>query len=129
MFEEFVKDDLISTYDYVDYGIYHLDGEGEIKHLPCLLSIEKIHLIQWVPSAKVGCPSYADPLNWIDLFRWIQDAGKSVLVYCPPERVAPLLSKIDRDRVYLSVSCPDEDTALGVLRDLDRAGRRRGVSL
>jgi hypothetical protein len=38
-FSEFVGEDLESTYAYVDHGIYHLDGEEEIKHLDTLLSI------------------------------------------------------------------------------------------
>ena len=57
MFDEFVKDDLQSTYDYVDYGIYHLDGKEEIRHLDILLSMDKIKLIQWVPSNCTEIPT------------------------------------------------------------------------
>jgi hypothetical protein len=46
-----------------------------------------------------------------------------VLVYCAPERVTDLLNRIDRDRVYLSVSCPDRESAGRVLRELERAGK------
>lgn len=121
MFDEFVKTDLESTYKFCEYGIYHLDGEGEIKHLDTLLKIDKLRLIQWVPSEQAGCPEYKDPMNWIDLFKRIQSAGKSVLIYCPPERITPLLKKIDRELVYLSVYCPNVSAAEQALRDIERA--------
>ncbi len=122
MFREFVKEDLESSYSFVDYGIYHLDGEEQIMHLDTLLSIEKLKLIQWVPSTQVGNPTYGDPLNWIDLFKRIQDAGKSVLIYCPPERVRELLTKIARDKVFLDITCPDEKSARQTLLELERIG-------
>jgi hypothetical protein len=122
MFREFVVPELSDLYHHVDYGIYHLDGPDAIRHLDALLSIEKLHLIQWVPGARQGEPHFGDPLNWIPLFRRIQDGGKKVIIYPRPEQVKPLLDKIARDRVYLSVGCPDEATAQGVLRELDRIG-------
>lgn len=122
MFRDYVLEDLESTYAFVDYGIYHLDGEEEIKHLDILLSIEKIKLIQWIPSTKANMPSYKDPLNWLGLFKRIQDAGKSVLIYCPPEKVRELLKKVARDKVFLSVGCPDENSAQQVIRELEQIG-------
>lgn len=118
MFRDYVKGDLEATYGLLDYGMYHLDGEDQIKHLDILLSIEKLRLIQWVPSPKVD----RDPLKWIDFFRRIQDAGKSVMIYCPPERVGALLRKIARDKVFLSVDCPDLKSAQTVLSEIGKAG-------
>jgi hypothetical protein len=122
MFRDFVVPELTDIYNHVDYGIYHLDGVDEIRHLDLLLGIEKLHLIQWVPGSKCSEPHFGDPLNWLDLFRRIQEGSKKVLVYCPPDQVKPLLNKIARDRVYLSVHCPDQATAEGVLKTLDRMG-------
>lgn len=122
MFREFVLEDLESSYSFVNYGIYHLDGEEQIRHLDILLAIEKLKLIQWVPSARVGNPTYGDPLNWIDLFKKIQNAGKSVLIYCPPERVRALLNKISRDKVFLVINCPDEKSAKQTLIELEQIG-------
>ena len=122
MFRDFVVPELTDIYNHVDYGIYHLDGPEQIRHLDELLKIEKLHLIQWVPGARMNNPGHGDPLNWLDLFRRIQETGKKVLVYCPPERVRPLLNKIARDRVFLSVGCQDEQTARNVLRELDSIG-------
>jgi hypothetical protein len=114
--------ELTNIYNYVDYGIYHLDGEDEICHLDALLEIEKLHLIQWVHSTKVNNPEYGDPLRWLDLFHRIQAGGKKVLIYCPPDRVRPLLDKIERGNVILSVGCGDKRAVENVLRELDRIG-------
>lgn len=122
MFRDFVLPELVDIYNHVDYGIYHLDGPEEIRHLDALMQIEKLHLIQWVPGSRMKNPGHGDPLNWLDLFKRIQAAGKKVLVYCPPERVRPLLDKIARDRVLLHVSCRDEQTARQVLRELEQIG-------
>ena len=120
MYEKFVFEDMKNMFDQLDHGIYHLDGEEEIKHLDSLLRIDKIHMIQWVPSQRVADPDYGNPLNWIDLFKRIQNAGKRVLIYASPGNVKELLEKIDRDLTYLSVGCPDEETANEVLRGMGR---------
>jgi len=122
MFRDFVVPELTDIYNHVDYGIYHMDGPEQIRHLDELLKIEKLHLIQWQPGTRMNDPGHRDPLNWLDLFKRIQAAGKKVLIYCPPERVRPLLDKIARDRVFLGVGCQDEQTARNVLRELDSIG-------
>jgi hypothetical protein len=116
MFEKFVFEDLKALCDCVDYGIYHLDGEDEIKHLDSLFKLDKINMIQWIPAN----PDYADPLNWTGLFKRIQESGRKVFVNTPYGRVKELLNKIDRDLVYLDIWCPDFDTANKTLLDLER---------
>lgn len=116
MFERFVFEDLKAAYDCMDHGMYHLDGEGEIKHLDSLFKLDKIDMIQWIPSN----PDYADPLNWIDLFKRIQDSGRKVFINTPYNRIKELLDKIDRDMVYLDIWCPDGQTANQALLDLEK---------
>lgn len=122
MFRDYVLEDLESTYSYLDYGIYHLDGEEQIRHLDILLSIEELKIVQWVPSERVNQPEYRNPLNWLNLFKRIQDAGKSVLINCPPEQVSELLQKIDRQKTVLKIDCPDIETANRTLFSLDKIG-------
>ncbi len=122
MFREFVVEGLESTYSMVDHGIYHLDGEEQFRHLDHLLAIEKLKIIQWQPGQKMGNPHFGDALNWIDLFRKIQDAGKSPYIYCSPEHVRELLNKIDRSQVFLRIYCPDQESAARTLRELEQIG-------
>ncbi len=39
MFRELVAEEMRRFFEHVDYGIYHLDGEEEIKHLDALLEV------------------------------------------------------------------------------------------
>ena len=120
MFDRFVFDDLNHVCKMHDYGIYHLDGEEEIRHLDSILNLDKMNLIQWVPSTRFENSFYQDPLNWIGLFKRIQSAGCAVYIMTPHERVKALLNRIDRNLVYLSVDCPDEETVARVLKDLEK---------
>lgn len=118
MFEQFVLDELRREAEHADHAFYHLDGPGAIKHLDALLAIDALDGIQWVPGAGVS----TDPLDWIDLFRRIQAAGKKLFIYCPPHRVRELLAGISRDGVCLSIGCPDQNAAEEMLRELERIG-------
>jgi hypothetical protein len=122
MFREFVVPELTDSYNHLDYGIYHLDGPDALRHVEALLEIPKLDLIQWVAGTRMGEPDWGNPLNWIDLYRRIQAAGKKVIVYCGPDQVRPILDKLDRRLVYLTMYCPDERAAARVLLELDRIG-------
>jgi hypothetical protein len=117
-FRDFVLEELRAEAEHVDHSFYHLDGPGAIRHLDALLSIQALDGIQWVPGA--GSPE--DPIEWIDLFRRVQAAGKKLLIYCPPERVTPLLEKIAKQGVFLWVWASSQDQAECVLSELDRIG-------
>lgn len=117
-FRDFVLEELREEAEHVDYSFYHLDGPGAIKHLDALLELEALDGIQWVPGAGAS----QDPMDWISLFRRVQAAGKRLLIYCPPERVRPLLASISKEGVCLSVGCADQGAAEDVLLALDRIG-------
>jgi len=118
VFHEFILEELREEAEHVDYAFYHLDGPGAIKHLDALLSIKALHGIQWVPGAGAS----RDPMDWIDLFRRVQAGGKKLLIYCPPERVKPLLAKISKKDVCLSIGCPNQSAAEQMLHELAQIG-------
>jgi 5-methyltetrahydrofolate--homocysteine methyltransferase len=47
---------------YLDHAVYHMDGPGQIRHLEDLLSLPRLHTIQWIPGA--GQPTAP---GWLDL--------------------------------------------------------------
>lgn len=118
MFRDIFIEEIRQEARHVDYACYHLDGPGAIQHLDALLSIAELRLIQWVPGAGAS----ANPMDWLDLFRRIQAKGRKVLIDCPPGQVRNLLSKIDRQAVYLSIECRDENAAQTCLAELGRIG-------
>ena len=76
MFEEFCLTDTTECANHVDWTIYHLDGPGALKQLPCLLQIERLDCIQWIQGAGKPLPS-----QWVDMLKTIQAAGKTVQLF------------------------------------------------
>ncbi|MDD5678471.1 MAG: hypothetical protein PHW60_10840 [Kiritimatiellae bacterium] len=123
LFRDLVVEELRRFYAHVDFGIYHLDGEEQIKHLDALLEIDTLKMIQFVPVTKACEAVPRDPLKWTALYRRIIEAGKKVLIYCPPDRIEKLLRQIPREGVFLCVTgCHDEKTARAVITMLERIG-------
>ncbi len=81
-FESLFLPDIARQAATVDRSIFHLDGPAAARHIDALLAVPEIDVVQFTPGA--GAPS---ALAWVDMFRKIQDHGKSVLVICPPEEV------------------------------------------
>ncbi|MCM8785486.1 MAG: hypothetical protein NC827_05675 [Candidatus Omnitrophica bacterium] len=76
MFRKFALPYIEHEANFLDHSIFHLDGPGALKHLDDLLSIKKLNAVQWVPGAGNKPHIY-----WIDLFKKIIKAGKSVIIY------------------------------------------------
>jgi hypothetical protein len=107
MFERFVLPALTEQCEWLDYAMYHLDGEHCMHQLDALLSINALDAIEWTPSPRV--PTGGDPA-WYDLYRRILDADKSVqAVGVAPEEVLPLLDAVGGKGMYILTSC--ESTA------------------
>jgi len=70
-------------------GVFHLDGPGATKHIDALLEIPELRAIQYVPGA--GTP---EALPWIDMFKKIQAAGRSLVILCYAEEVTTLLDEL-----------------------------------
>lgn len=123
MFRDFVMPELRSFWEHVDYGIYHLDGETQKKHVDMLLSLESLDVIQFVPITRNDRIYPRDPMFHIDLFRKILEGGKKVIIVCPVERIKPLLNSIPRKGVYLCCTgCQDEKMVSDTLKILDSIG-------
>jgi hypothetical protein len=89
MFDRFVMPDLCAICDHLDYGFYHLDGKGEIPHLPSLLSIKRLRGIQWVQGD--GAPPHEE---WLDLLKRILDGGKLCQIFTPCESALKIVSTL-----------------------------------
>ena len=80
MFRRFVLPDLEACCAQMDYGFYHLDGPGEVRHMDALLSLPRLRGVQWQPGA--GTPRHP---HWLPILKKIRDAGKLCQVYVTPE--------------------------------------------
>jgi hypothetical protein len=100
---------------------YHLDGEDARQHLPRLLSLPYMRVIQYVP--RPGEPPNGP--QHLDLYRQIQRAGCIVHVSVPVENVEPLVDELDPALIMLQTRCETVREGEQLLGSLgDRSGVR-----
>ena len=108
-FDEFVVPEL-DLYGKA-YGAmwYHLDGGDALQHLPRLLTLPYLKVIQYVPRPT-------EPLNGVahlPLYRKIQAAGRIVHIEVTKDQVEPLCRALDPRLLMLDVSYMCETVAEG----------------
>lgn len=109
-FEEFVAPELDELCDWLDGCNYHLDGPGALQHLPRLLSMPRIHSIQWTPGS--GAES---GLAWLELFRRIQEGGKGVVAFLAYDEVEVAVRELRPEGLFIITSAPSPDAADALL--------------
>ncbi|MGB2824726.1 MAG: hypothetical protein WBF17_27390 [Phycisphaerae bacterium] len=123
MFRRFVVPALTEQCDWLDFSMFHLDGEDALQHLDALLEIGSLDAIEWTPrmlytgdAAEAGGSE-----KWWDLYRRILSAGKGVQAICVrPDQVVPMLDALGPQGMYLSVGAPDEAAAEKLLKDVEQ---------
>ncbi|MDH7601275.1 MAG: hypothetical protein QHI38_03920 [Armatimonadota bacterium] len=97
-FRRFVMPALEEEAAYLGHSCFHLDGPEALVHLEDILSIKEIQAIQWVPGA-----GNAPLIQWMDLLKRIQDAGKSVYVGCTAEELPVYHRELAPNKVFYDV--------------------------
>lgn len=84
---------------------YHLDGGDALQHLPRLLSLPCLRVVQYTPtpSEPPNGPAHHG------LYRAIQAAGRIVHIELPPENVEPLVRELDPGLLMLQTRCANRD--------------------
>ena len=105
-FEQLFLPDIARIAQTARRSIFHLDGPNATRHIDALLTIPAIQAIQYVPGA--GAPS---ALKWVEMFRKIQRAGKSLQVLCLPEEVLPLCDELKPEGLafWLELALPPNE--------------------
>jgi hypothetical protein len=91
-------------------AVFHLDGPDAARHVDALLELPEIQAIQFTPGA--GTPS---ALAWVEMFRKVQDRGRSVLVVCPADEVIELCEALRPEGLAILVDTPLSPTELDEL--------------
>lgn len=111
MFAEFFLPEIQAQCRWLDHSIYHLDGPGAIGHLDLLLEIPELDAIQWVPGA--GAPP---PVQWMNLLKKIQRAGKGLHISVDKQDVETLLSELSPKGLMIATSCDSIEEAKDLLK-------------
>lgn len=83
----------------LDNSIFHLDGPDALRHIDWLLDFKELSAVQWVYGAGQGTS-----LDWIDTYKKILDAGKSIQVYAyTPDEALELVSKLGTRGVWITL--------------------------
>ncbi len=97
-FQEFFLPDIARQAATAGRAFFHLDGPSAAKHIDSLIQVDELQAIQFTPGA--GTPS---ALVWVDMFRKVQDAGKSLLVICPVAEVLELCETLNPHALALLI--------------------------
>ncbi len=111
MFDRFIAPEIEMLGCAFERVWYHLDGWRAVQHLPRLLQMPCVRMIQFIPEPDL-------PPNgpyWIDLYRTIQKAGRIVHLFVAPEYVEPLVRQLDPVRLCIETYAPTAEVADNLL--------------
>ena len=122
MFDEFFLEGIAGECRHYGRSIYHLDGPGALRHLDSILSIPELDAVQWVPGAgRDQCKS------WMDLYKKILAAGKSIVVY--PQTKGDFLALMDnlpaKGLCIMFNGAANEDDAKDIMKFVEKWGRSK----
>lgn len=120
MFREIFLPVIEAQTRFLDYSVYHVDGEGSFAHVPALLELPRLQAIQILPGA--GKPS---PLHYLDVLKSIQRAGKNLHISLPYTEVETTLSQLSARGLFINTSCPTETEARDLLKKTMQWSRDR----
>ena len=121
MYEQFILPEL-DLYAKESGAIwYHLDGGDAKQHLPRLLSLPYLRVLQYTPAP---CEPPNGPAH-LAFYRTVQAAGKIVHVQLPRENVEPLVKGLDPGLLMLSTSCESIEEGKELLECAKRWTRTR----
>lgn len=121
MFEEFFLYEIKEFSEYLDNSIYHLDGPFALGNLDYLLNIDTLDGIQWIPGAG------AKPMKeWVDVCNKVLSSEKCLQIFCEPDEVEFLLSRLKSEGLFLCIYCDTEDEAYHLLKKAKNVKNLKG---
>ena len=84
---------------------YHLDGEDAKQHLPRLLSLPFLRVLQYTPTLM-------EPPNGpahLEMYKQVQAAGKILHIEVPAKSIEPMIRELDPALLMLHTQTPSRD--------------------
>lgn len=110
-YENYVRQELEEQSAFLEYALYHFDGQEQIRHLDTMLSIKDLKMIQW--THVVEQPS---PVEFIPVLKKIQEAGKGLLLLLDAHEVEPILTNLSSKGLYINVKAKSKEEADAVVK-------------
>ncbi len=111
MFEQFIVPELDFMGQALGAMWYHLDGHDARQHLPRLLSLPYMRVIQYTPTPaeQPNGPAH------LEFYRTIQKAGRIVHIELSAANLVQLIGRLDPALFMLNTGCADESEATALL--------------
>jgi hypothetical protein len=113
---------IVTEMKLLDRSLFHLDGPQALRHLDMLLDMPDLNAIQWVYGDGDGPAA-----NWIDVYKRIQDAGKSIqLLAQTAEDALKVMEQLKPQGVwaYVFETFDTVDDAKAFIRQVEQLSRR-----
>ena len=120
MYKKFIVPELEELTSFLDYPVYHLDGQEQIRHLDILLSLDKLRAIKWTPVA--GQPKTS---AFIDVLQRIQKAGKNLVLTPQIDEVETLLDHLSSRGLHMVVCVGSKEEADYVKTTIEKHSKDR----
>lgn len=121
MAREVILPSILEEMTILHRTLFHLDGPQALRHLNLLLALPQLDAIQWVYGDGHGQAS-----DWLDIYRQIITAGKSVQVIASsPDDALVILRALGPHRLWLTISEPFSsiEQASAFLREIEQSTR------
>ena len=117
MFDDVFLPGIINECRFYEKCIYHLDGEGALRHLDSLLEIGELDGVQWVPGA-----GHAGFHKHIVTYKKIQGKGKLVQLWLKVDELPLLFENLKPEGIWVShvSGVQDEYTANEVMKRIEK---------
>jgi hypothetical protein len=103
--------------EFLDYSVYHVDGEGCFNHLDTILELKKLQAVQILPGA--GKPS---PLHYLPLLKKVQAAGKNLHINLAQNEVEEALKHLSAKGLFIHINTVlgSEEEAKALLKNAEK---------
>ncbi len=115
IFRRYIRPALEEETRHLEHSIYHYDGPDALVHFDDIVSLDRLDGIQWTPGS--GQKPF---IEWMDLLKRIQAAGKIAYVPCTLEQLPIYHRELKPELVFYVTSAPsmqEADRAVQWLRD------------
>lgn len=120
MYKKFIVPELEELTSFLDYPVYHLDGQEQIRHLDILLSLDKLRAIQWTPVA--GQPKTS---AFVEVLKKIQKAGKNLVLTPGVDEIETLLDNLSSRGLHMVINAKDKEEADYVIDTIKKHSKDR----
>ncbi len=121
MFREIFLAPIRCQTEFLDHAVYHVDGVNAFRHVDALCELPRLQAIQILPGA-----GKFSPLQYLDVLKKVQAAGKNLHIGVAAEEVEQALSVLSAKGLFIETRTKTEQDARDLLQMSARWSVDRG---